>query len=97
MSKTIDKKVIVKVNDRGGLHLLDLSAGAFRKLAPLSSGIIQVGVQIFTPTKTKPIIIQEEKEITESEVSEPRREGNNVEVLDLENEGKEGCFENRNN
>ena len=45
MSKTIDKKVIVKVNDRGGLHLLDLSAGAFKKLAPLSRGVITVRVR----------------------------------------------------
>ncbi len=41
----IDKKVIVKVNDRGGLHLLDLSAGAFKKLAPLSRGVIKVKVR----------------------------------------------------
>jgi len=41
----IDKKVIVKVNDRGGLHLLDLSAGAFKKLAPLSRGVIKVRVR----------------------------------------------------
>ena len=41
----IDKKVIVKVNDRGGLHLLDLSAGAFKKLAPLSRGVITVRVR----------------------------------------------------
>lgn len=41
----VDKKVIVKVNDRGGLQLLDLSAGAFKKLAPLSRGIINVRVR----------------------------------------------------
>ena len=41
----LDKKVIVKVNDRGGLHHLDLSAGAFKKLAPLSRGVIKVRIK----------------------------------------------------
>lgn len=39
------KKIIVRVNDRGGLNLLDLSEGAFRELAPLGRGIIRVKVR----------------------------------------------------
>ena len=39
------KSVIVRVNDRGGYHRLDLSPAAFKKLAPLSRGIIQVRVE----------------------------------------------------
>jgi rare lipoprotein A len=41
-----NKSVIVRVNDRGGLHLLDLSPAAFRKLAPLSRGIIKINVEV---------------------------------------------------
>ena len=41
----IDKKVIVRVNDRGGYHLLDLSYGAFRKLDPYGTSPLTVRVR----------------------------------------------------
>ena len=40
-----NKTITVEVTDRGGLHHLDLSAGAFKSLAPLSRGIIKVKVR----------------------------------------------------
>ena len=43
-----NKQVIVKVNDTGAFGLprvIDLSSGAFKKLAPLSAGIISVKVE----------------------------------------------------
>jgi len=43
--KMLGKTVIVKVNDRGGYHHLDLSGTAFQRLAPLSRGIIRVKVE----------------------------------------------------
>lgn len=43
------KSVVVRVNDRGGSHLLDLSYGAFRRIASPSTGIIRVKVQVVRP------------------------------------------------
>ena len=40
-----NKTITVEVTDRGGLHHIDLSAGAFKQLAPLSRGIIKVKVR----------------------------------------------------
>jgi len=40
------QSVIVKVNDRGGNHLLDLSYGAFRRIANPSTGVIEVKVEV---------------------------------------------------
>lgn len=40
-----NKKIVVRVNDRGGLNLLDLSEGAFKELAPLDRGVIRVRVR----------------------------------------------------
>ena len=43
------KSVIVTVTDRGGFNklgrLIDLSEGAFKKLAPLSKGVIKVKIE----------------------------------------------------
>lgn len=39
------RMVKVVCADRGGLHQIDLSAGAFRRLAPLSRGIIKVEIR----------------------------------------------------
>ena len=39
------RKVVVEVTDRGGYHQLDLSAGAFERLAPLSAGVIKVEIR----------------------------------------------------
>ncbi|MFO8001223.1 MAG: septal ring lytic transglycosylase RlpA family protein [Marinilabilia sp.] len=44
-----DSSVIVKVNDRGPFvedRILDLSRAAFRKLAPLEKGIIEVKIEV---------------------------------------------------
>jgi rare lipoprotein A len=40
------KSVIVKVNDKGGMsdYIIDLSKGAFKKIASLKSGIIEINV-----------------------------------------------------
>ena len=38
--------VVVKVNDRGGNHLLDLSYGAFRRVARPETGVIEVKVEV---------------------------------------------------
>lgn len=44
------KSVIVKVNDTGGFakygRTLDLSQGAFQKIAPLSQGIVKVTITV---------------------------------------------------
>lgn len=44
------KSVIVKVNDTGGFskygRTLDLSQGAFQKIAPLSQGIVKVKIEV---------------------------------------------------
>ena len=46
-NKSNGKSVIVKVNDRGGMskYFIDLSQGAFSKIANLKSGIIEIDVQ----------------------------------------------------
>lgn len=48
-NKANDKSVICRVNDRGGFSkygvALDLSKGAFKKIAPLSQGKIKVTIR----------------------------------------------------
>lgn len=41
------KSVVVKVNDRGPKHHLDLSPAAFKQIANLGNGIIDIHVEIF--------------------------------------------------
>jgi len=45
------RQVEVRVNDRGGNHLLDLSYGAFCKIASPSVGIIRIRVRILEPSR----------------------------------------------
>ena len=48
-----DKSVIVKINDRGGFskygRLLDMSKGAFSKIASVKQGIITVLIEVIKP------------------------------------------------
>lgn len=47
-NKDNKKSVIVRVNDKGGMpnHVIDLSKGAFKKIAKLSEGRINVKINI---------------------------------------------------
>jgi rare lipoprotein A len=49
-----NRSVIVRVNDRGGYHALDLSPAAFKTLAPLSRGIIKVKIEVLHRAKAQP-------------------------------------------
>lgn len=50
------KSVVVLVNDRGpyvGNRIIDLSQGAFSRLAPLGRGVIQVKIEVLNETRSR--------------------------------------------
>jgi len=57
-----DKCVVVRINDRGPYHqsrILDLSEGAFSRLATISTGVITVDFEIFSDPRDKAHAIPE--------------------------------------
>ncbi len=60
--KEEDKCVVVRVNDRGPYHksrILDLSEGAFSRLAVISTGVISVDFEIFSDPRDEAFAIPE--------------------------------------